>query len=97
MAESLCCSPETTTALFIGYATAAAKLLQSCPALCDPRQKPTRLPCPWDFSGKNIGMGCYFLFQGILPTQGSNLYLLLGMQILYHGASWEAIEWIISK
>ena len=63
MAESLCCSPETTTALFIGYATAAAKLLQSCPALCDPRQKPTRLPCPWDSPGKNTGVGCHFLPQ----------------------------------
>ena len=35
MAESLCCSPETVTALLISYA-AAAKSLQSCPTLCDP-------------------------------------------------------------
>jgi len=35
MAESFCCSPETIT-LFIGYAAAAAKSLQSCPTLCDP-------------------------------------------------------------
>ena len=26
----------------------------------------------WDFSGKNTGMGGYFLLQGIVPTQGSN-------------------------
>jgi len=26
--------------------------------------------------GKNTGMGCPFLLQGIIPTQGSNLYLL---------------------
>ena len=37
MAESLCCLPETVTTLLIGYAAAAAaKLLQSCPTLCDP-------------------------------------------------------------
>ena len=36
IAESLRCSPETITTLLIGYAAAAAKLLQSCPTLCDP-------------------------------------------------------------
>ena len=34
--------------------------------------QPTRLLCPWDFPGKNTGMGCHSLFQGIFPTQGSN-------------------------
>ena len=34
--------------------------------------QPTRLLCPWDFPGKNTGIGCYFLFQGIFLTQGSN-------------------------
>ena len=28
------------------------------------------------FSGKNTGVGCHFLLQGIFPTQGSNPYLL---------------------
>ena len=37
---------------------------------------PTRLLCPWDFPGKNTGVGCYFLLQGIFPTQGSNPCLL---------------------
>ena len=31
---------------------------------------------PWDFPGKNTGVGCHFLFQGIFLTQGWNLYLL---------------------
>ena len=35
-----------------------------------------RLLCPWDSPGKNTGMGCYFLLQGIFLTQGSNLNLL---------------------
>ena len=38
--------------------------------------KPTRLLCPWDFSGKNAGVGCRLL-QGIFPTQGWNPHLLL--------------------
>ena len=31
---------------------------------------------PLDFPGKITGVGCYFLLQGIFPTQGSNLGLL---------------------
>ena len=31
---------------------------------------------PWDFPGKNIGVGCHFLLQGIFLTQGSNPCLL---------------------
>ena len=52
--------------LSIGFpgAAAAAKLLQSCPTLCDPRDwQPTRLPRPWDSPGKNTGVGCHFLLQ----------------------------------
>ena len=33
--------------------------------------QPTRLLCPWDFPGKNTGVGCHFLLQGIFLTQGS--------------------------
>ena len=32
--------------------------------------QPARLFCPWDFPGKNTGMGCRFLLQGIFQTQG---------------------------
>ena len=32
--------------------------------------EPTGLLCPWDFPGKNTGVGCHFLLQGITPTQG---------------------------
>ena len=28
--------------------------------------------CPWDSPGKNTGVGCHFLVQGIFLTQGSN-------------------------
>ena len=37
---------------------------------------PTRLLCPWDSPGKNTGVGCHALFQGISPIQGSNPRLL---------------------
>ena len=45
--------------------------------------QPTRLLCPWDFPGKDTGVGCHFLLQGIFPTQGSNPGLLYCRQILY--------------
>ena len=48
------------------YAAAAtAKLLQSCPTLCDPidSRQPNRLPHPWDSPGKNTGVDCHFLLQ----------------------------------
>ena len=37
---------------------------------------PARLLCPRDSPGKNTGVGCHALPQGIFPTQGSNLGLL---------------------
>ena len=37
---------------------------------------------PWDFPGKNTGVGCCFLLQGIFLTQGSNLGLLTFRQTL---------------
>ena len=33
---------------------------------------PTRLLCPWGSPGKNAGVGCHALLQGIFPTQGLN-------------------------
>ena len=39
-------------------------------------QPQARLLCLWDSPGKNTGVGCHFLLQGIFPTQGLNLHLL---------------------
>ena len=38
--------------------------------------QPARLLGPRDSPGKTTGVGCHFLLQGILPTQGSNPRLL---------------------
>ena len=45
--------------------------------------QPTRILSPWDFPGKNTGVGCHFFLQGIFPTQGSNLGLPHCRQTLY--------------
>ena len=51
---------------------------QSCPTLCDDVQY-----SPWNSPGKNTGMGCHALLQGIFPTQGSNPGLPHCRWILY--------------
>ena len=38
--------------------------------------QPARLLCPWNSPGKNTGVSCYFLLQGIFPIQESNMCLL---------------------
>ena len=54
--------------------------------------QPAGLLRPWGFPGKNTGAGCHFLLQGIFPTQGLILYLLIGRWILYHCVTWEALS-----
>ena len=56
---------------------------QSCSTLCKLRLQPIRLLCSSNFPGKNTGVCCHFLLQGIFPTQGSNPGLLHCKQILY--------------
>ena len=44
---------------------------------------PTTLLRSWDFSSKSTGVGCHFLLQRIIPTQGLNSGLLNCRQMLY--------------
>ena len=61
-----------------------ALVAQSCPTLCDLMDWGLpRLLCPRDSPGKNTGVGCHSLLQGIFPTQGLNLGLLRCSRILY--------------
>ena len=55
--------------------------------------QPARLFHPWDFSGKNTGVGCHFPLQGILATQGLNPHLLHCKQILNRWATGEAYRY----
>ena len=58
------------------YACVHAKSLQSCLTLERYKLEPTRLLCPWDSPGKNTGVGCCALLQGIFLTKGLNPCLL---------------------
>ena len=55
------------------------------PTLCDPMDcSPPGSSVHGDSPGKNIGVGCLALLQGIFPTQGLNPGLLHCRWILYH-------------
>ena len=57
---------------------------QSCPTLCDPMDwSPPGYSIHVDCLGKNTGVGCHALLQGIFPTQGSNAGLPDCRQVLY--------------
>ena len=63
--------------------TRVCSLTQSCPALQTQGLWPTRLLSLWHFPGKNAGVGCQVLLQGMVLTQESNPHLLHCRQILY--------------
>ena len=44
--------------------------------LCLTLVTPWTVACPWDSPGKNAGVGCHFLLQGIFLTQESSIRLL---------------------
>ena len=57
---------------------------QSCPTLCDPMAcSPPGSSVHGDSPGKNTGVGCHALLQGIFLAQESNQGLLHCRQILY--------------
>ena len=65
---------------------------QLCPTLCDSMDySPPGSSVRGDSPGKNIGVVCHDLLQGIFPTQGSNPGLPYCRCVLYHRATWEAL------
>ena len=69
----------------MGSMAMKVKVAQSCLTLCDPMDcSPLGSSVHGDSPGKDTGVGCHFLLQGILLTQGLNLGLPHGRQILYH-------------
>ena len=65
--------------------TYALLCLVTCLTLCDPMDcSPPGSSVHGDSPGKNNGVGCHALLQGIFLTQGSNPGLLHCRQMLYH-------------
>ena len=83
---------------FTVLATMLYLFTQPCPTLCHPMDSsPTGSSVHGDSPGKNTGVGCHALLQGIFPTQGSNSGLPHCRLILYHlnhQRSPRILEWV---
>ena len=76
--------------IYIQY-TVLCLLAHLCPTFCHPMR------IHWDSSGKNMGIDCHALLQGIFPTQGLNPGLPHCRQILYclsHQGNPRILEWV---
>ena len=71
---------------------------QSCPTPCNPMDcTPPGSSVHGDSPGKNTGVVCHALLQGIFPTQGLKPCLFHCRQILYHLSHQESpriLEWV---
>ena len=86
------CSPSGSSVHGISQARILEKVAISSSRGLFPAQG-LKLLCLWDSPGKNTGVGCHALLQGIFLTQGSNLPLLKLLhcrRILYRWAAREA-------
>ena len=72
-----------TAHLYTLLACMCAKSLQSCLTIILLTIGTVSLLCPRDSPGRNTGVGCHALLQGIFLTKGSNQHLL-------HHLPWEA-------
>ena len=78
------CILESSLSLHMGFTCIFSQYVHACQTTSVMYESvphcglwPTRFLCPWDSPGKDAGVGCCFLLQGIFPTQGSNLCLTL--------------------
>ena len=70
------CNNETHR-LLTCFSVNTCLLTQSSDSLQPHGLQPARFLCrPWDSPGKNTGVDCHALLQGIFPTQGLNQHLL---------------------
>ena len=83
---------------YFDHCTALGLVTQSCLTLCHPMDcSPPGSSVHGDYPGKNTGVGCHAILQGIFPTQGLEPGLLHCRRILYclsHQRSPRILEWV---
>ena len=68
----------------------ACSVTKSCLTLCNPDGlQSTRLLSPWDFLGKNTGMGCHFLLQGSSQPRDWTCVSCIAGRFFHCWATWE--------
>ena len=78
------------------------RLAQACLILCEPMHcsPPGFFLCPWDSPGKNTGISCHFLLQGISqPRDWTHVSCIscIGRHIFYQFATQEAQSMVYVK
>ena len=61
-----------------------AQLLSHIQLFLTPWTVAHQAPLSTEFAGKKTGLDCHFLFQGIFPTQESDMHLLRDSLLLYY-------------
>ena len=69
--------------VFIHLCLSLSLVAKSCPTLATPCTVAHKAPLSMNSPGKNTGVGCHFLLQGIFLTQESNPGLLPCRQVFY--------------
>ena len=74
-------NPELTRAVFLDCGlqptVVTVQLLSQARLFCEAHGlQPSRLHCPWNFPGKDTGVGSYFFLRGIFLSQELNLCIL---------------------
>ena len=75
-ADSLLLKHQGSPYLYSYLCVCVCQLLSHVRLFVTPWTTAHHLFCPWNSLGKNTGVGCYFLLQGIFLSQGSNPALL---------------------
>ena len=70
--------------------------LLSCVSLQPHRLQPARFLCPWDYQGKNTGVGCCALLQGIGEGNGKPLQYSC-LEHPMDGGAWQAAVHGVTK
>ena len=62
--------------LMVLHNTLAYSVDKLCLTLWPFELYPSKFLCPWDLPGKNTGVDCHFLLQGVFPSQRWSMGLL---------------------
>ena len=90
--------PSSPCYVAASYCAVLCLAAQSCPTICNPMDcSPPGSSVHGNSPGKNTGMGCHGILQGIFLTQGLNPGIPHCRQILYtlsHQGSPRILEWV---
>ena len=88
----MCVCTGTMVCVWVCLRMLTAQLLSRVRCFATPWTVAPQAPLSWDSPGRNTGVGCHALLQGIFLTQGSHPCLQHYRQILYLSVTREALN-----